>query len=539
MPKGSAALSNGTSYSVLDTSDAEAQAAGMVNGIFYKTTAEVEAAAAAAGVNTSVKVTFEGEGFTSFNKFVEKGKAIAKPTEPTRDGYDVTWYTDAGLTQAYNFDTPVNADLTLYAGWSRHFYTVDFNYGIASGGGVDSVPYGEKLTDFDLTLDGYDFGGWYTDAECTQKYDFNTPVTSDFTLYAKWAIHYYIVTFDDGIDGTTNATASIPYEYKVSEPTAPTRDGYDFGGWYTDETCTDPSYNFNKGVKADFTLHAKWVIQKRTVTFSDGVNDPTSETVDYDTTVAEPSAPTRDGYDFGGWYTDAECTQAYDFAKPVTDDLTLHAKWSRHNYVVTFDDGIASTVDATASVPYEDKLSEPTAPTCVGYDFGGWYTDEGCAQAYDFDTPVTADLTLYAKWVIQQRTVSFSDGDPASETVDYGGTVTKPDDPTRDGYVFGGWYTDTECTQAYDFDTLVTADITLYAKWTKSEPRSIVTPTTPDTPGTTTDSTVDSTDDSTSCPTSSDALPTTADANGSLAALAGMASIIVLGCGLLVRRTTR
>ena len=121
------------------------------------------------------------------------------------------------------------------------------------------------------------------------------------------------------------------------------------------------------------------------------------ETADYETAVTKPEDPTRTGYTFGGWYTDEACTNAYDFSQPLTKDMTLHAKWTINTYTVTFDSLGGSPVDVETA-DYETAVTKPEDPTKTGYTFGGWYTDEACTKAYDFATPVTGDRILYAKW---------------------------------------------------------------------------------------------------------------------------------------------
>ena len=115
------------------------------------------------------------------------------------------------------------------------------------------------------------------------------------------------------------------------------------------------------------------------------------------------------------------------------------------------------------------RHGHPTAPapTKTGYAFAGWYADSGLTTPFNFATPVTADTTLYAKWLVN-HTVSFqSNGGSAvaSQTVSDGRTATQPADPTRTGHTFVRWCSDAGLTTAYSFSTPVTADTTLYAQW--------------------------------------------------------------------------
>lgn len=165
-------------------------------------------------------------------------------------------------------------------------------------------------------------------------------------------------------------------------------------------------------------------------------------------------------------------------------------------YTVTFNANGHGTAPASQTVLSGNKAAEPTAPTASGWTFGGWYKDSACTETlkYDFNTPVTANLTLYAKWtedtnpptppVPVTHTVSFSmNGHGAQvpyQTVADGAKATKPADPTASGYTFKGWYTDSTFQTAFDFGTAIHADTTLYAKWVTNS----VSPTDPTTPKT-------------------------------------------------------
>ena len=94
--------------------------------------------------------------------------------------------------------------------------------------------------------------------------------------------------------------------------------------------------------------------------------------------------------------------------------------------------------------------------------------DEELTKEFSFDTAIVHDMTVWAKWQPDTFTVTFesnggSEVDP--QTIEYGNTVTQPDNPTKSGSAFAGWYSDEELTQGYDFSSSVTSDITLYAKW--------------------------------------------------------------------------
>ena len=120
--------------------------------------------------------------------------------------------------------------------------------------------------------------------------------------------------------------------------------------------------------------------------------------------------PTKDGYTFAGWQFEGEDTVTSDLDKVVfagdasVTEINLYAQWDEvvdpetTFYTVTFDDCLANTENLTVEVEEGKTVLKPIDPTCEGWKFVGWFTDTALTQAYDFDAPVTADITLYAKW---------------------------------------------------------------------------------------------------------------------------------------------
>lgn len=146
----------------------------------------------------TVTVTFDlnYSGSTNTTEQVDKGAKVTKPEDPARDGYDFdNWYVDQELSAAFDFNTAINEDTTIYANWyeagvTYHTLTLDLNY-TGSTSTTRKVKDQERLqTLADPERDGYDFVAWYTDAACTQKFSYTTRITEDVTLYARWATLY-------------------------------------------------------------------------------------------------------------------------------------------------------------------------------------------------------------------------------------------------------------------------------------------------------------------------------------------------------------
>ncbi|MDR2712517.1 MAG: InlB B-repeat-containing protein, partial [Clostridiales bacterium] len=180
--------------------------------------------------------------------------------------------------------------------------------------------------------------------------------------------------------------------------------------------------------------------------------------------------PFKSGFSFSGWFKDSDKTIAYTFNEAVTANITLYAKWAVHTegpYLITFDSKGGSSVPSQ-TVAFGGKAAKPLNPTRTGFNFVGWYEDEDCTILYNFDEPVTKNMLLYAKWDINEYTVTFvskGGSDVVEKTVEHGSKVEEPDEPTLKGHRFAGWYTDEDYEDEYEFSTLVTGSFTLYAKW--------------------------------------------------------------------------
>jgi uncharacterized repeat protein (TIGR02543 family) len=397
-------------------------------------------------------VSFDSAGGSAVaSQTVEHGALASTPTPPTRTGYGFTGWTLAGV--AYNFSTPVTGNITLIATWGINTYTVSFDSAGGSAVASQTVEHGALATQPTApTRTGYGFSGWTLSGAA---YSFATPVTGSITLVATWTINTYTVSFDSA-GGSAVASQTVEHGALATQPTAPTRTGYGFSGW----TLAGSAYNFATPVTGSITLVATWTINTYTVSFdSAGGSAVAPQTVEHGALATQPTAPTRTGYGFSGWTLSGS---AYNFATPVTGNITLVATWTINTYTVSFDSAGGSAV-ASQTVEHGALATQPAAPTRTGYGFSGWTLS---GSAYSFATPVTGNITLVATWTINLYTVSFDSAGGsavASQTVEHGALATQPATPTRTGYGFTGW---TLAGSAYNFATPVTGSITLTATWT-------------------------------------------------------------------------
>ncbi|EIB8594371.1 InlB B-repeat-containing protein, partial [Listeria monocytogenes] len=282
----------------------------------------------------------------------------------------------------------------------------------------------------------------------------------------------YNVTFN--IDGNTSEVKTVTEEDLIPEPTNPTKQGYTFDGWYDAETG-GTKWDFTTGQMPanDLMLYAHFSVNSYQVNFDiDGA--VMNEAVVYDTLLNEPTAPTKQGYTFDGWYDAETGGNKWDFKtmKMPANDVTLYAHFTVSSYQVNFDIDGAVTNEA---IVYDTLLNEPATPTKQGYTFDGWYDAETGGNKWDFKTmkmPAN-DVTLYAHFTINNYQANFDiDGSVTNETITYDTLLNEPTAPTKQGFLFDGWYDAEVGGTKWDFNTMKMPanDITLYAHFSKETP---------------------------------------------------------------------
>lgn len=260
--------------------------------------------------------------------------------------------------------------------------------------------------------------------------------------YFIFANKKYTITFDsDG--GSVVEKQIVKRGEKVNKPTDPTRDGYIFIEWDLGSSI----YDFSAKVTRNLILKAVWKEQEGgKVTYvvnfnTDGGNSVSNQIINKDGTITKPQDPVRDGYKFLGWYSN---NVLFDFSTPVTTNLELVAKWEKAKD--------NSTTGTTTTTKKNDTTSSTTKKTTT--------------KKNDTTNTTTTKKTTTTTTEAKKYTVKFdSNGGSkvSSKEVTSGSKVSKPSNPTRTGYKFGGW---TLNNKAYDFNSKVTSNITLVAKWT-------------------------------------------------------------------------
>ncbi|EAC9873303.1 InlB B-repeat-containing protein [Listeria monocytogenes] len=415
--------------------------------------------------------TFNNDGTTT-TQTVDYQEALTEPTEPTKDGYTFDgWYDAQTGGNKWNFATnkmPAN-NITLYARYSVKSYTATFDKEGTTT--TQTANYDSLLTEPAApTKDGYTFDGWYDAETGGTKWNFatNKMPAKNVTLYARFTVKSYTATFDK--DGTTT-TQTVNYDSLIQEPTAPTKDGYTFTGWYDAETGGNKwDFAANKMPAKNVTLYARFSTNAYTATF-DKEGTTTTQAVDYDSLLTEPTAPTKDGYTFDGWYDAETGGNKWNFAtnKMPAKNMTLYARFSLKAYTATFN---VEDTTTTQAVDYDALIEEPTAPTKEGHTFDGWYDAETGGNKWDFaaNKMPAKDVTLYARFTVKSYTATLNGEAVTTQTVDYLGLLQEPTAPIKDGYTFDGWYDAETGGNKWDFATnkMPANDLALYARFTKN-----------------------------------------------------------------------
>ena len=227
--------------------------------------------------------------------------------------------------------------------------------------------------------------------------------------------------------------------------------------------CTDAADNPD-GLMLEVTVTVEPTYLQVTFDAAGGTPVPEAQSVRWGTAASAPEEPASAASMFLGWFAEGSDV-AWDFTTPVTSALKLTARWTGDALSVTFDAAGGAPTPRAQSVKHGACAQEPASPRLEGETFLGWFA-EGADEAWDFSTPVTQALALTARWEAVTHAVDFvfANGQGAERvTVAHGSVVSTPAAPTREGYAFLGWYTDSGVR--YNFSTPVRDSLTLTAWW--------------------------------------------------------------------------
>jgi uncharacterized repeat protein (TIGR02543 family) len=285
-----------------------------------------------------------------------------------------------------------------------------------------------------------------------------------------------VVLYDE--NGGVMTSAQLTWEYNQGETVTvisanPRRAGFSFAGWFYNNKVYFAGDSFMMP-NTNVVLVAQWLdISTYVVTFNytygdGGVTRVVETDVEEGSTVWAPVEPKRLGYTFLGWFK-ADAEKAFDFSTPITDDVTLIARWELKVYTVSYNLNEGTNIAGNPLSYTVDKTPlNISNPNRTGYVFVGWTATYVSNSPLDITKPTlsytipkdaTGDVTLFANWRILEFTVQFVDWDGVllkSENVTYGASTTAPQSPSRTNYIFTRWD---------NSFTTVTANMTITAQY--------------------------------------------------------------------------
>ncbi len=249
-----------------------------------------------------------------------------------------------------------------------------------------------------------------------------------------------------------------------------------FEGWYIDDEFITP-YDFTLPVNEDITLYAKWkqlfpedtIYHKVTFVLNGGKYEDQKYVIDSNTLILE-DIPTKEYHSFVGWYTDEVLKEEFDFSTPITEDITLYAKWDILTYTLSFETNGGEYIE-NEEYYFSEITKAPLTPTKAGADFVGWYQDEECTLEFSFGNYLDKDTTIYAKWEYHIHSLTYISCGGVELEIQYYATneiPEAPSDDSKEGYILLGWYLDPQYKNKFNFDSYIFEDTILYAKWEKN-----------------------------------------------------------------------
>lgn len=345
--------------------------------------------------------------------------------------------------------------------------------------------------------------------EWSDKVDGTSEYSMSFSTYAVTQYTYSTsVTYDanggsNAPSKTSTSTQTVESYPSGSEAVTisagePTWEGHTFLGWSASKSGSPSikagsTQQIDKG--SDITVYAQWELKSSTLLLKSGDSTFHTTIVDWGTEASIPTnIPTRSGFTFVGWSaTDGSETAEYFAGDKVTlkDDLTLYAVWDMDpiSFTLTFDANEGTGAPEPMTVTSKDEICRfdipSTLPTLNGYECVGWSTVRNGSLEYKAGESIGVPYaepneTLYAVWMpLLTYTLKFdanngtnAPGDVTGQTIGDSISLRVPvDTPTRTGYKFLGWSTDSSADSAEIYAgqsyKLTSRTVTLYAVWEK------------------------------------------------------------------------
>lgn len=300
------------------------------------------------GPETTYTITFDANGGSAVAAIQIDGKSHVTSLEnPTKEGYifDGWFFDNDTFLNEFFTDTltqnPITTDIILYAKWEVAEFRLTYSF----ENPIDDTTvthfvdydYGQTIATYlPTTYEGYTFAGWYFDQL------FANPITDIFltmpanhiTLYGRFVAAEYAIRFLD-YDNTIIYEEMVAYQASLShlDEISASREGYNFIGWSSEIPETMPARLL--------LMYAQYEVNQYTIAFDTGVGSQVDElTTDFGAEIIAPSAPSRLGYAFSGWFVENTHQTPYTFSTMPAENMTLYAKWDIVTYDLSFDDNL-------------------------------------------------------------------------------------------------------------------------------------------------------------------------------------------------------
>ncbi|MCQ2560862.1 MAG: InlB B-repeat-containing protein [Clostridia bacterium] len=331
-------------------------------------------------------------------------------------------------------------------------YTVSYNTkGHGTTPASEMVPWGEKATEpADPTETGYTFGGWFEASDCSgSPFNFNSTLTENKILYAKWILNTYTVTFD--VNGGTPVVEKkvIAHGQKLTEPSV-SRTGYNLAGW---DMSGGGKWDFSAPVTGALSLKAKWEpksgISYNVKHYKESLEGGyvLADTVEHTGTTEEVVSYTAETYP--GFTLDLSNRNTVSSGAVKGDgSLVLSLYYTRDSYNVNYsytDNVSGAPAVGSQTFKYEEDAVLAADPVLPGYTFNGWTTGDVSTSGGAFKMPAK-DVNVKGSWTINTYTVTWKNDDGTTidaVTYKYGETPShaNPSKPSTVQYTynFSGW----------------------------------------------------------------------------------------------------
>lgn len=395
--------------------------------------------------------SFESNGERSISFVYNYGETPAELTEvPVFPGKTfIGWSEDVPAT--------VTGDITFTAEYSDVEYTVSFVDGSST---LDEFPayYGDKVYAEDVPEGYRTENSWYIENAdgTTTVINFPYTVTGDTVLKAIDNSNVYNADFY--VDGELYKSVPTIYGEEIIAPEAPKKEGYTFKMW-------DPEVGVMDNKNGE-VYNAVYDINKTKITFvdtGDTVIDPIEGDYNTPVTAIVPN-PVKEGHTFVGWNTPIPSVMP-------AEDMAISALWTKNTYSIRFVNHDGSLIDVVTGL-YDSAVTAPELPVEAGY-------------IYEWDQEVPSTMPAENMVITAVRTplkfsVSFDTNGGVPEEIDpivdvnCGDPIDKPDDPTKEGYTFGGWADASDPDTAIDFpETMPAGGLDLVAIWNTNSHKAV------------------------------------------------------------------